>query len=57
MLPVLQFPEHGLYGLQDKILLFRHDCSDANLLKLVSDVSDVSDGTLIEIVLSGLSYM
>lgn len=49
----LQFPEHGFYGLQDKILLFRHNQSDANVLKLISTANEVQEGTLIEVVLSG----
>ena len=48
-----QFPEHGLYGLEDKILLFRHDPKDPNLLKHMTSISDVIADTLIEVVLSG----
>ena len=49
----LQFPEHGFYGLQNRILLFKHDQSDGNILKLINTATDVSEGTLIEVVLSG----
>ena len=49
----MQFPEHGFYGLQDKILLFRHNQSDANILKIISAATEVQEGTLIEVVLSG----
>ena len=48
-----QFPEHGLYGLEDKILLFRHDQNDPNILKHVDSISEVVADTLIEVVLSG----
>ena len=49
----LQFPEHGFYGLQDRILLFRHDQQDSNILKLVTTAQEVTDKTLVEVVLSG----
>lgn len=52
-----KFPEHGFYNLQDKILLFRHDPSDVNILKLICHPSEVVDGTLIEVVLSALTTM
>jgi protein kinase D len=50
---VLKFPEHGFYNLQDKILLFKHDLLDPNILKLITSAKDVVDGTLVEVVLSG----
>ncbi|KAK2158106.1 hypothetical protein LSH36_177g04119 [Paralvinella palmiformis] len=49
----LLFPEHGLYGLQDKLLLFRHDQSDPNVLKLISTFTEITEGTLVEVILSG----
>ncbi len=51
----LQFPEHGFYGLQDKILLFRHNQGDANILRLIASAAEVHEGALIEVVLSGKS--
>lgn len=48
-----QFPEHGFYGLVDKILLFKHDMSSANLLNVITSEDDVSEGCLIEVILSG----
>ena len=48
-----QFPEHGFYGLKDKILLFVHDQSDSNVLKKIKTAGDVCEGTLVELVLSG----
>ena len=50
---MFQFPEHGFYGLQDRILLFRHDAMDSNILKLISHQGEVNEGTLVEVVLSG----
>ena len=44
-----QFPEHGFYGLQDRILLFRHDQLDSNILKLVTTAQEVTDKTLVEV--------
>ncbi|GFO30167.1 serine/threonine-protein kinase d1 [Plakobranchus ocellatus] len=48
-----QFPEHGFYNTVDKILLFRHDATDCNILRKVTTPTDVRDGCLIEVVLSG----
>lgn len=52
-LPPPQFPECGFYGLYDKILLFKHDPTSANLLQLVRSVGDIQEGDLVEVVLSG----
>ncbi len=51
---LFQFPEHGFYGLQDRILLFKHDANDGNILKLIAAATDVAEGTLVEVVLSGM---
>jgi len=53
MLYLLQFPEHSFYNLRDKILLFRHDAFDQNVLQLITSAKDIVDGTLVEVVLSG----
>ncbi|KAM6223281.1 serine/threonine-protein kinase D2 [Rhynchocyon petersi] len=47
-----KFPECGFYGLYDKILLFKHDSTSANLLQLVRSASDIQEGDLVEVVLS-----
>lgn len=51
--PAPQFPECGFYGLYDKILLFKHDPTSANLLQLVRSAADIQEGDLVEVVLSG----
>ncbi|KAL6080792.1 hypothetical protein STEG23_031728 [Scotinomys teguina] len=48
-----KFPECGFYGLYDKILLFKHDPTSANLLQLVRSAADIQEGDLVEVVLSG----
>lgn len=54
----LQFPEHGFYQLQHRILLFHHDVSDNNILRLINGssttVDDIRENSLVEVVLSGL---
>ncbi|XP_069765549.1 serine/threonine-protein kinase D1 isoform X2 [Narcine bancroftii] len=50
---MLMFPECGFYGLYDKILLFRHNMNCDNILELVKSESDIQEGDLIEVVLSG----
>ncbi|KAI0212920.1 Serine/threonine-protein kinase D3 [Lamellibrachia satsuma] len=52
-----KFPEHGLYGLEDKILLFRHEQNNPNILKHVDSISEVVADTLIEVVLSANTTM
>jgi len=52
-----KFPEHGFYNLRDKILLFRHDPFDSNILKLITSAKDVVEGTLVEVVLSARTTM
>lgn len=41
--------------MEDRILLFRHAYNSSNILQLVNSASDVTDETLIEIVLTGKS--
>lgn len=48
-----QFPECGFYGMYDKILLFRHDPTTENILQLVKSATDIQEGDLVEVVLSG----
>ncbi|EMP27087.1 Serine/threonine-protein kinase D2 [Chelonia mydas] len=50
--PITKFPECGFYGLYDKILLFKHDLSSANILQLVRVAGDIQEGDLVEVVLS-----
>lgn len=50
----LQFPECGFFGMYDKILLFRHDLNDENILQRLTSVEDIHEGDLIEVVLSGM---
>lgn len=52
----MQFPECGFYGIYDKILLFKHDVGSNNILQLVKAVSDIQEGDLVEVVLSGESF-
>ncbi|CAB1427664.1 unnamed protein product [Pleuronectes platessa] len=46
------FPECGFFGMYDKILLFRHDLSDENILQRLTCAEDIHEGDLIEVVLS-----
>jgi hypothetical protein len=54
----LQFPEHGFYQLEDRVLLFYHDPSDPNLLRLINGVTTtadvIRDNSLVEVVMSGM---
>ncbi|RVE48363.1 hypothetical protein evm_006924 [Chilo suppressalis] len=47
-----KIPDNGLNRLSERILLFRHDYCSPNVLQLVNAASDVTDETLLEIVLT-----
>ncbi|XP_033843932.1 serine/threonine-protein kinase D3 isoform X1 [Periophthalmus magnuspinnatus] len=47
-----KFPECGFFGMYDKILLFRHDLHDDNILQRLTSAEDIHEGDLIEVVLS-----
>uniref|UniRef100_A0A8C7XCQ9 Serine/threonine-protein kinase n=1 Tax=Oryzias sinensis TaxID=183150 RepID=A0A8C7XCQ9_9TELE len=47
-----KFPECGFFGMYDKILLFRHNLNDENILQRLTSVEDIHEGDLIEVVLS-----
>lgn len=49
----LQIPECVFYGMYDKILLFRHDQASENVLQLLRSASQIQEGDLVEVVLSG----
>ena len=49
----MKFPDHGLNRLTERLLLFRHDYSSKNLLVPINVVSEITEGSLIEIVVSG----
>ncbi|CAH1792142.1 unnamed protein product [Owenia fusiformis] len=53
-----KYPEHGFYGLQDKILLFVHDASSSNVLVLINNpTSQVKENSLVEVVCSASTTM
>ncbi|XP_077994522.1 serine/threonine-protein kinase D3-like [Glandiceps talaboti] len=47
-----KYPEIGFYSIGEKLLLFRHNANSSNVLQLVTMPSDVTEGCLIEVVLS-----
>ncbi|CAN7988863.1 unnamed protein product, partial [Ixodes hexagonus] len=47
-----RFPEHGLNRLNERLLLLRLDCENRNTLLPVSSASDVTEGTVLEVVVS-----
>nr|XP_023021930.1 serine/threonine-protein kinase D3 [Leptinotarsa decemlineata]XP_023021931.1 serine/threonine-protein kinase D3 [Leptinotarsa decemlineata] len=48
-----KIPDHGVNKLEDRLLLFRHVYNSNNILQLINSASDITDETLIEIVLTG----
>ncbi|XP_054616876.1 serine/threonine-protein kinase D3-like isoform X2 [Dunckerocampus dactyliophorus] len=49
-----KFPECGFFGMQDKILLFRHDLNSDNILQRVTSAQEIQEGDLVEVVLSAV---
>ncbi|KAM8847401.1 serine/threonine-protein kinase D3-like isoform 2-T2 [Synchiropus picturatus] len=47
-----KFPECGLLGLLDEILLFRHDVGSDNVLQRLTAPDQIQEGDLVEVVLS-----
>lgn len=47
-----KFPDHGLNRLPERLLLFRHDYSAEALLVPINSVSEINEGTLVEVVVS-----
>lgn len=50
---ILQFLDHGIPRLNECVNLFRHDSTKPNILQLINSASEITDDTLVEIVLSG----
>jgi len=48
-----QFAELAFDGLHDNLLLFVHDKSNPNVLQRLTSASQLTDGALVEVVLSG----
>ncbi|XP_026479287.1 serine/threonine-protein kinase D1-like [Ctenocephalides felis] len=47
-----KLPDNGINRLGDRLLLFRHEYSSPNCLKLINSATDITDEALVEIVLS-----
>ena len=54
MVANVQYPDHGLNRLTERLILFRHDYNSQNMLLPINAASDVTDGALIEIIVSGI---
>ncbi|GLV43331.1 Protein Kinase D [Carabus blaptoides fortunei] len=47
-----KIPDNGLNRLNDRLLLFRHEYNTNNILQFVNSASDITDETVVEIVLT-----
>lgn len=47
-----KFPEHSLSKLNERLILFRHDYDSPNILQIINAASEVTQDTLVEIVMS-----
>ncbi|RWS02096.1 serine/threonine-protein kinase D1-like protein, partial [Dinothrombium tinctorium] len=50
-----KFPDHGLNRLSERLILFKHDYSSPNILLPINIASDITEGALVEVVVSGNS--
>ncbi|WKY10759.1 hypothetical protein Q1695_002821 [Nippostrongylus brasiliensis] len=50
------YPEGVCESLQDHILLYKHDLRSINILQLITTSSDITEGTLVEIVISSCPH-
>ncbi|XP_031344042.1 serine/threonine-protein kinase D3 isoform X2 [Photinus pyralis] len=48
-----KIPDHGVNNLADRLLLFKHEYNSSNILEVINSASDVTDETIVEIILSG----
>ncbi|KAI1295433.1 Serine/threonine-protein kinase D1 [Halotydeus destructor] len=48
-----KFPDHGLNRLSERLILFKHDYQSQNILLPINAASDVNEGALVEVVVSG----
>ncbi|XP_019880244.1 serine/threonine-protein kinase D3 isoform X2 [Aethina tumida] len=47
-----KIPDHGINRIEDRLLLFRHEYNSNNILQFINSASEITDETLIEIVLT-----
>ncbi|XP_042210693.1 serine/threonine-protein kinase D3-like isoform X4 [Homarus americanus] len=47
-----KFPDHSLNKLNERLILFRHDYDSPNILQIINAASEVTQDTLVEIVMS-----
>lgn len=47
-----KYPEHGLNKLDERLILFKHEYSSQNMLLPINIASEVTNGSLIEVVVS-----
>ncbi|XP_076360399.1 serine/threonine-protein kinase D1-like isoform X2 [Tachypleus tridentatus] len=47
-----KFPDHGLNRLSERLILFRHEYNSENLLLPINAATDVTENTVVEIILS-----
>lgn len=48
-----KFPEHGISRVGERILLFKHDYTASNILQMLNSVSEVTEGCIVEVVMTG----
>lgn len=50
-----QFPDHSCIGIADKVIMFIHNYSTTNILEKLTSVDQLHEGSVIEVVVSGMS--
>jgi len=47
-----KFPEHEITRLGERLMVFRHDYTADNILQMINSVTEVQEGTIIEVILN-----
>ena len=50
----IQFPDHSCIGIADKVILFIHNYATTNILEKLTCVDQLKEGSVIEVVVSGM---
>lgn len=52
----VQFADHNLTKLNERLLLFRHVYDTPNILQMINSAAEVEQDSLVEIVMSGSEF-
>jgi protein kinase D len=47
-----RFTDHGITRISERVMVFKHDYSASNILQMVNSATDVTEGSILEVVLN-----